>query len=229
MGLKKFRSERKVMKLCVVFLFVGLSLVLADDAKGGEEDPENVGRSKRSVNHYDGPDIETYSYTHHPSYASPFYGGYGGFGLGHHYSYRRNHYSPYLPLYHNYGPYLYSGHHFGGHHGKHHRGHSKHRGGHKHHKRDVSDYDDHHDDHYDDHHDGGYGKKHHKKSHKKGGYGYGGGYGGYGYGAGYGAGYGGYGYGRGLGFGYGSGYLPFGGHAGYVNTCQCQQPQAAAS
>merc|ERR1711973_427425 len=164
MGLKKFRSERKVMKLCVVFLFVGLSLVLADDAKGGE-DPEDVGRSKRSVNDYDGPDIETYSYTHHPSYASPFYGGYGGYGLGHHYSYRRNHYSPYLPLYHNYGPYLYSGHHFGGHHGKHHRGHSKHRGGHKHHKRDVSDYDDHHDDHYDDdHHDGGYGKKHHKKS-----------------------------------------------------------------
>merc|ERR1711973_617428 len=116
MGLKKFRSERKVMKLCVVFLFVGLSLVLADDAKGGE-DPEDVGRSKRSVYDFDGPDIETYSHTHHPSYASPFYGGYGGyggfggyggyggFGLGHHYSYRRNHYSPYLPLYHNYGPY----------------------------------------------------------------------------------------------------------------------------
>ena len=71
MPVNRFGSESEVMKLCVIFLFVGLSLVQADDAKGAE-DPEEAGRSKRSVNDYDGPDIETYSYTHHPSYASPF-------------------------------------------------------------------------------------------------------------------------------------------------------------
>merc|ERR1712168_835364 len=207
----EFRSVIKdAMKSLLLLGVFALAIVAAEvqeSAESNDGSAEAAGRSKRST-YDDGPDYVTYSFSHYPSYGKRYgYGGYGGYGYGgyghgyglglsHHYGFQRKHFSPFLPLHHNYGYSLYPAHHYGkGHFGGLHKGFGHH--GKRHHKRDDDDHE-------------GYGRKHRKGYGKKRHYGfldygydyyrprfYPRYYGGYGYPY-----YGGYGgYGRGHGFG----------------------------